>query len=1093
MPATPRPFLALAAAALVVAVPLRAQRTFPDLAAEATAGSDAERYLRVLQVAGAAPLYPWSVRAFSPQEIDRLVPDSAAHPWAARFAPAGPARGPRLELLRPSLRAIYNTAYPQGMNDGPLWAGRGGTVSATAGFALRWGALSVRVEPQVFWAQNRSFALMPNGQADSLRFDDPESPLTIDLPQRFGDGAFTRIDPGQSTARIDVAGFAAGVSTANQQWGPTEDLPLLLGTNAGGFPHAFLGTSNPWRIGIGRVHGRLVWGSLSQSDFASIHGHGSRRFMTGVLGVFTPRGLDGLEIGGARFFHTAWPEGGLSFSDFTEPFQSLFKQGLAETGEGPDDRSSPDNQLASAFARWVLPGAGFEAWAEFAREDHSWDLQDLLMEPDHSSAYTLGARKVWRRGESLVSLRGELLEAQPSNLQVVRRQAVFYRHFAQLQGHTVNGQILGSPAAYGGAGSVLSLDKYTPRGRWTVDYTRTRLRGLRNTPTAVPGTAGVDVVHSLGVQALLFHGGLDAQLGLRGSYELNRNGGDDAFNLGATVGLRIGLGAASPSPATPRAAAASPSPAIPGAAAATAVSAAEASRADRAAVPAAQRPVRALATIGSRAEEKARDDQLRGRGSDAGWLLRSPSSLTPWAPARTAASMVAPEVVMGLNSAIPVARNDGALRGGRGAETLAMAGVMLQAGPLRLIAAPEVVWSQNRAFDGVLPQAWSDSQRATFRAPWLAGRNSADLPYRFGGASETRLLPGESSVTLRAGAIALGAATEEQWWGPGIRNAILFTNQAAGVPHVFLRTARPLRTPLGALEAKWVAGAMERSAWADSSAARWRSLSAAGVVLHPAGGLSLGLARSVYAEADGGMGSTLSNAADVFTRWRAAGNAANPHPFEQMTSLYGRWVFPAAGAEVYGEWARYRIPSLRQLMETPENSQGYVFGGQWLRPAGESAVRLQAEFTFLERSPASFANVSRSWYASAAVPEGYTNQGEIVGSAVGPGGSGQFVAADWLRGDARVGIFLARTRWANDAYYDFPGSALSRYRGHDVTGFAGARAAAAIGAVSFDAEYTFGRRYNYLFSSKAGDWDQRDNTTNVNNHALQLKISAKAP
>ena len=61
------------------------------------------------------------------------------------------------------MRAIYNTAFPNGYNDGALWAGRGGTVSATAGFALRWGALSVRVEPMVFWAENRSFALMPNG------------------------------------------------------------------------------------------------------------------------------------------------------------------------------------------------------------------------------------------------------------------------------------------------------------------------------------------------------------------------------------------------------------------------------------------------------------------------------------------------------------------------------------------------------------------------------------------------------------------------------------------------------------------------------------------------------------------------------------------------------------------------------------------------------------------------------------------------------------------------------------------------------------------------------------------------------------------
>ena len=63
-----------------------------------------------------------------------------------------------------------------------VWAGRGGTIPATAGFALRWGVLSVRVEPIVVWAQNRSFDLMANGQVDSLRFAGPENPLTIDLP-----------------------------------------------------------------------------------------------------------------------------------------------------------------------------------------------------------------------------------------------------------------------------------------------------------------------------------------------------------------------------------------------------------------------------------------------------------------------------------------------------------------------------------------------------------------------------------------------------------------------------------------------------------------------------------------------------------------------------------------------------------------------------------------------------------------------------------------------------------------------------------------------------------------------------------------------
>ncbi|HEV7590434.1 MAG TPA: hypothetical protein VGO40_20150, partial [Longimicrobium sp.] len=516
-------------------------QTPPDLRAEATAGSEAERYLRVLQVAGGAPLYPWSLRAFSPAEVDRLASGPADHPWAPRFAPADSAHGVRGGLLRPSLRAVYNTAYPQGGNDGAVWAGRGATFAATAGVALRWGALSVRLEPVAFWAQNRAFALMPNGLPDSARFRDPDNPKSIDLPQRFGDGAYWRVDPGQSTARLDVRGFALGVSTANQQWGPSADLPLILGTNAAGFPHAFVGTSNPWRVGIGRLHARVVWGSLTQSPYSSMSGHGSHRLMTGMVAVFTPRGLDGLEIGGSRFFHTPWPRGGLKLSDLAQPFQAFFKTGLPANGESSEDLVSAENQLASAFMRWVLPKAGFEAWAEFAREDHSWDLKDFLLQPDHDAAYALGARKVWRRGPSLVSLRGELLDAQPSALAAVRRQTVFYRHTYEQQGHTVGGQILGSPAAYGGAGSVVSLEKYTPGGRWTLDWTRTRVRGLRLTPASAQGSAGVDVVHSLGAEAVLFRGSTDALLGLRGSYELNRNGGNDAFNLDASLGVRIGF------------------------------------------------------------------------------------------------------------------------------------------------------------------------------------------------------------------------------------------------------------------------------------------------------------------------------------------------------------------------------------------------------------------------------------------------------------------------------------------------------------------------------------------------------------------------
>ena len=48
-------------------------------------GSDAERYLRVLQLADKAPLHPWTVRGFAPRALVGVLPESAEHPWASRI------------------------------------------------------------------------------------------------------------------------------------------------------------------------------------------------------------------------------------------------------------------------------------------------------------------------------------------------------------------------------------------------------------------------------------------------------------------------------------------------------------------------------------------------------------------------------------------------------------------------------------------------------------------------------------------------------------------------------------------------------------------------------------------------------------------------------------------------------------------------------------------------------------------------------------------------------------------------------------------------------------------------------------------------
>jgi hypothetical protein len=476
---------------------------------ETFAGSELEDYLRVLQVAGRVPLYPWSVRAFSPAEVGRLVRNAGPHPWDARFgAPAAESDSLRYHLLRPALTSYYNSSFPFGGNDGPVWQGRGLTVAASAGIAAHYGPVSLVLAPQVFWAQNTSFTLRANGLSEGHRFEDGASPGEIDLPQRFGDGSYARLDPGQSTLRLDTHGVAIGASTANEYWGPATRMPIILGNNAAGFPHLFVGTAKPVTVGIGRLHGRVLWGRLGQSEYSPMPADSAVRFATGFNLVFTPRGAPGLELGAARFFHVIWDDEGLSSTDILRPFGAVLKANSAD----PDDQNAREravNQLASVYFRWVLPRSGFEFNGEYGREDANWDLRDLLLEPDHSGAYMLGLRKVWgdSTAEHLTSMRVELLNAEASRLAQIRPQGSFYRHVYLRQGHTQLGQVLGSYNGFGGGGAQLAVDRYGPGGRWTVFATRDvrDSQALIRNPTEkrdVQLSVGGEIVRFLGPAAL---------------------------------------------------------------------------------------------------------------------------------------------------------------------------------------------------------------------------------------------------------------------------------------------------------------------------------------------------------------------------------------------------------------------------------------------------------------------------------------------------------------------------------------------------------------------------------------------------------------
>ena len=540
--------------ALLVPSVITAQATQPAEAPQhIMVGSSDEDYLRYLQLAGLVAPYPWSLREFSQPELARLTAARGSHPRSGKPEFSGSTAHTSFSVLPINAVLRFNSEFPYGSNDGAVWAGRGLTSAVDLGFAFRLGPLSATVNPIAFSAQNTSFHLQANGSTNV--FADPLFPRNVDRPQRFGDGSYSRLDPGETTVRLDLLGLTAGVSTANMGWGPMENYPYIIGGNAPGFPHAFAGTSAPVPIWIGKIHGRVIWGELSQSSYSPVQGTsyysslaeiGTRRFATGAVGIFQPRGMDGLELGLARFFHSLWPKEGIPRSYFTKAFQEIFKGSLpalpANFGDDAD-RGLVDNQLASAFLRWAFPKNGFEVYGEYGREDHSWDRRDFVQEPDHARTYGLGLRKIVSVDSThLTGFRAEMINYELPTLGRNRGEGSIYIHSIVRQGHTNRGQPLGSDAGTGtGGGAVIAWDRYDRNGAITIAWTRT-IRAQRGT-FYIDGETDPyadDVQHALTFTKSRYVGRGEFTTGFTVVREYNRDFEANAWNMNLVAGFRFG-------------------------------------------------------------------------------------------------------------------------------------------------------------------------------------------------------------------------------------------------------------------------------------------------------------------------------------------------------------------------------------------------------------------------------------------------------------------------------------------------------------------------------------------------------------------------
>jgi hypothetical protein len=438
-------------------------------------------------------------------------------------------------------------------------------------------------------------------------------------------------------------------------------------------------------------------------------------------------------------------------------------------------------------------------------------------------------------------------------------------------------------------------------------------------------------------------------------------------------------------------------------------------------------------------------------------------------PLGFARSFVMPTLYVVHNSAIPYSLNDGALWAGRGFNTSLTAGGAFTYRTdrylVRAVIAPTLVGSENRPFQ-FIPNG--DPARSQFASPWHNGTQPADLPLRFGDEPFYELLTGESSITVTSRGVSVGVSSASEWWGPAVRNPLIMSDNAAGVPRAFVETAQPLRTRVGDFTARLSLGTLTESRFFDTiTKDDYRSLNGLFITYRPSidTSFTLGLARVVY-EPSGGMFPSPLRAIDVVRKWPARRSKPEDKPQhqDQIFSVYGRWLLPIPMAEVYAEWARMERPrSFHEFLIAPQNSQAYTVGLQGARRVrrADEFIRVQAEATSLDQLTVFSDRPSPDFYAGQLVAQGYTQRGQIVGAGIGPGGSSQWLAMDYIAPRWQGGAFVGRTRWENDALYRQDARATR----HDVTIFSGVRGGLRAYAMRLQGQITVGRRLNYLFQN----------------------------
>jgi len=473
-----------------------------------------------------------------------------------------------------------------------------------------------------------------------------------------------------------------------------------------------------------------------------------------------------------------------------------------------------------------------------------------------------------------------------------------------------------------------------------------------------------------------------------------------------------------------------------------------------------------------------------------------------------------------FNSHHPYNRNNGSMIPNRGYQHIISAGVYTEIGPLSIQLKPEHLFSENNDFEG-----FGEGPNGHYPMIWAKRYglwNKIDMPERFGEEKHNKKLIGQSSVRLNYKGLSLGVSNENIWWGPSIRNSIMMSNHARGFKHITFNTTKPLKTKIGNFEWQVISGRLESSGYLPANSGQqyagtniyipkinqlgqtndWRYLQGYSITYSPkwVSGLSIGFIRWVqmYAALVEGKYSWMEGGPTWFPAFsnlfRKNDNNENYEAqTNQAAGIFLRWLWKDSNAEIYVDYNHNDSKqNIRDLLLDSDHSRAVTIGLQKIFKINKNNFLFSWEWTQMEQTASRLLRNAGSWYEHSWTYDGYTNQGEVLGSGIGPGSNSHYFALNRIRDKEKLGIALEIIDQDNDFYHEAFASARDPRRYWK----------------DFNLHLNFSKKYknlwlssNLMYSRSLNyQWDLDDTATeyyhpgnDVNNFHMTLKLTYLIP